>query len=69
MDKKYKCEKKLIGSYQLIWTIDQQHICLVASGGHEPMTFRSQSPMLSHYTTHFDKDNCLLTDLPSNSWH
>ena len=30
------------------------HVCLVASGGLKPVTFRSQSPTLSLYTTHVD---------------
>ena len=31
-----------------------QRICLVARGGRELVTFRSQSPTLSLYTTHVD---------------
>ena len=33
-------------------TNNTQRIYLVASGGRELMTFRSQSPTLSRYTTH-----------------
>ena len=31
-----------------------QRICLVASGGREPVTFRSLSPTFSRYSTHVD---------------
>ena len=35
-------------------TNSTKRICLVASGGRKPVTFRSQSPTLSRYTTHVD---------------
>ena len=42
-------------------TNSTQRICLVASGGREPVTFRSQSLTLSRYTTHVYYDNyCIL---------
>ena len=40
--------------YRPTINIRTHRICLVASGGREPVTFRSLSPTLSRYTTHVD---------------
>ena len=42
--------------FNLFWllTNSTQRICLVARGGRELVTFISQSPTLSLYTTHVD---------------
>ena len=59
---------KLINSHESrfnlfgLLTNNTQRICLVAKGGRELVTFRSQSPTLSLFTTHVDKDNAYIAE-------
>ena len=45
---------KVDSTYFQLLIYSKQRICLVASGGRDLVTFRSQSPTLSLYTTHVD---------------